>query len=192
MCDSLFDVYQNYEYSQLLWEALEAKYLAEDALSKKFLVSNFNNYKMVENRSVMEQYHELLRVLGQLTLHGINLDENFAVSSIIDKLPPSWKEAKHLLEHGKEEMPLVQLASHLRIEEEFKTNDKGKNKAEDKPHSINTMENSGGNDKGKGTNGSKGGKRSRKGGAKNAPNKRAKVKGACWNCGKTGHMKRDC
>ena len=126
MADSLFDVYQNLESSRILWDGLEAKYLAEDASSKKFLVSNFNNYKMVENRPVMDQYHELLRILGQLTQHGINLDENFAVSSIVDKLPHSWKEAKHLLKHSKEDMNLVQLGSHLRIEEEFKVNDKGK------------------------------------------------------------------
>lgn len=189
MADSLFDVYQNHETSRILWEALEAKYLAEDASSKKFLVSNFNNYKMVENRPVMEQYHELLRVLGQLTQHGITLDENFAVSSIIDKLPHSWKEAKHLLKHSKEDMDLVQLGSHLRIEEEFKANDKGK-KGEDKSaHSINTME--AGN--GKRTVGAKGSKRPKSGNSsKQGSNKKAKAKGTCWKCGKAGHMKRDC
>ncbi|GJR69676.1 zinc finger, CCHC-type containing protein [Tanacetum coccineum] len=43
--------------------------LNEDTSSKKFLVSNFNNYRMVDSRSVMEQYHELLRILGQYTQH---------------------------------------------------------------------------------------------------------------------------
>ncbi|GJU40400.1 hypothetical protein Tco_1193357 [Tanacetum coccineum] len=38
----------------------EAKYMAEDASSKKFLVSNFTNYKMTDSRPVMEQYNELL------------------------------------------------------------------------------------------------------------------------------------
>ncbi|GKB01057.1 hypothetical protein Tco_0829101 [Tanacetum coccineum] len=33
----------------------------EDASSKKFLGSNFNNYKMVDSRPVMEQYNKLLR-----------------------------------------------------------------------------------------------------------------------------------
>jgi hypothetical protein len=54
MSDSLFDIYQNVETSQELWDSLEAKYMAEDASSKKFLVSNFNNYKMVDSRPVME------------------------------------------------------------------------------------------------------------------------------------------
>ncbi|GKD47739.1 zinc finger, CCHC-type containing protein [Tanacetum coccineum] len=38
----------------------EAKYMAEDASSKKFFVNNFTNYKMTDSRLVMEQYNELL------------------------------------------------------------------------------------------------------------------------------------
>nr|GEV59244.1 zinc finger, CCHC-type [Tanacetum cinerariifolium] len=37
-----------------------AKYMAEDASIKKFLVSNFANYKMTDSRPVIEQYNELL------------------------------------------------------------------------------------------------------------------------------------
>ncbi|GJS60621.1 hypothetical protein Tco_0655405 [Tanacetum coccineum] len=62
--------------------------LNEDASSKKFLVSNFNNYKMVDSRPVMEQFHELLRILRQYTQHGLKMDESISVSSIIDKFPP--------------------------------------------------------------------------------------------------------
>ncbi|GKC66820.1 zinc finger, CCHC-type containing protein [Tanacetum coccineum] len=60
MSDSLFDIYQNVESSKELWDSLEAKYMVEDASSKKFLVSNFINYKMTDSRPVMKQYNELL------------------------------------------------------------------------------------------------------------------------------------
>nr|GEV60450.1 hypothetical protein [Tanacetum cinerariifolium] len=40
-----------------------AKYMAEDASSKKFLVSNFTNYKMTDSRPVLEQYNELFGIL---------------------------------------------------------------------------------------------------------------------------------
>ncbi|GJV21701.1 zinc finger, CCHC-type containing protein [Tanacetum coccineum] len=60
MSDYLFDTYQNVESSKELWDSLEAKYMAEDASSKKFLVSNFTNYKMTDSRPVLEQYNELL------------------------------------------------------------------------------------------------------------------------------------
>ncbi|GJX20941.1 zinc finger, CCHC-type containing protein [Tanacetum coccineum] len=104
--------------------------MVEDASSKKFLVSNFNNYKMVDSRSVMEQYHELLQILGQFTQHGLNMNESIYVSSIIDKLPPSWKDFKHTLKHSKDELSLVKLGNHFRIEETLRAeeSDKGKGK----------------------------------------------------------------
>ncbi|GJU62795.1 hypothetical protein Tco_1368257 [Tanacetum coccineum] len=36
------------------YDSLEAKYMAEDASSKKFLISYFTNYKMIDSRPVME------------------------------------------------------------------------------------------------------------------------------------------
>nr|GEU67339.1 hypothetical protein [Tanacetum cinerariifolium] len=55
-----------------LWDSLEAKHMAKDASSKKFLVSNFTNYKMTNSRPVMEQYNELL---------GINDEMNFILGN---------------------------------------------------------------------------------------------------------------
>nr|GEY17179.1 zinc finger, CCHC-type [Tanacetum cinerariifolium] len=128
MSDSLFDVYTNAESAKELWDSLESKYMAEDFSSKKFLVSNFNNYKMVDSRTVMEQYNELFRILGQYIQHGLKMDEFISVSSIIDKLPPSWKNFKHTLKHGKDDLFLVQLGSHLRIEESLRAQDSDKGK----------------------------------------------------------------
>ncbi|GKB08969.1 hypothetical protein Tco_0837281 [Tanacetum coccineum] len=98
----------------------EAKYMAEDASSKKFLVSNFTNYKMTNSRPVLEQYNELLGIIGRFTQHKMNMDESIQVSCIIDKLPPSWKDFKHTLKHLKEELTLVELGSHLRIKESLR------------------------------------------------------------------------
>nr|GEY42843.1 putative zinc finger, CCHC-type [Tanacetum cinerariifolium] len=81
--------------------------LNEDSSSMKFLVSNFNNYKMVNSRPVMQQYNELLRILGQYTQHGLKMDESISVSSIIDKLPHSRKDFKYTLKHGKDDLSLV-------------------------------------------------------------------------------------
>ena len=120
MSDSLFDIYQNVESAKELWDSLESKYMAEDVSSNKFLVSNFFNYKMIDSRPVMEQYNELLRILGQFTQHDLKMDESIAVSSIIDKLPSSWKDFKYTLKHKKEELTLVQLGSHFMIEESLR------------------------------------------------------------------------
>nr|GEY81156.1 zinc finger, CCHC-type [Tanacetum cinerariifolium] len=87
--------------------------LNEDASAMKFHVSSFMNYKMVDTKPVMEQYNEMLRIMGQCTQHNLMMDEAISIAVIIDKLPPSWKEFKHGLKHKKEELNLVQLGSHL-------------------------------------------------------------------------------
>ncbi|GJV07543.1 zinc finger, CCHC-type containing protein [Tanacetum coccineum] len=102
MSDSLFDIYQNIKSSKELWDSLEAKYMAEDASSKKFLVSNFTNYKMTDSRLVMEQYNELLDILERFTQHKMNMDE--------------------------EELTLVELGSHPRIKESLRMQDSDKPK----------------------------------------------------------------
>nr|GEW38983.1 hypothetical protein [Tanacetum cinerariifolium] len=76
MSDSLFDIYQNVKTSKELWDTLEAKYMDEDASSKKFLVSNFTNYKMTDSRPVLEHYNELLGILEKFTQHKMNMDES--------------------------------------------------------------------------------------------------------------------
>ena len=102
-----------------MWNNLESKYIVEDSSSKKFLVSDF---------LVMDLYNELLRIFGQFTLHKMNMDECIAVSSVIEKLPISWKDYKHTLKHQKEELTLFQLGSELRIEESLRVHESDKTK----------------------------------------------------------------
>ncbi|GKG13700.1 hypothetical protein Tco_0350660, partial [Tanacetum coccineum] len=56
----------------------------------------------------------------------MNMDESIQVLCIIDKLPPSWKDFKHTLKHLNEELTLVELGNHLRIEESFRAQDNDK------------------------------------------------------------------
>ncbi|GJX12028.1 zinc finger, CCHC-type containing protein [Tanacetum coccineum] len=53
MSDSLFDIYQNVESSKELWNSLEAKYMAEDTSSKKFLDSDKPKGNNVVGRPVV-------------------------------------------------------------------------------------------------------------------------------------------
>ncbi|GJV56296.1 hypothetical protein Tco_1457301 [Tanacetum coccineum] len=118
MSDSLFDIYQNVESAKALWESLESKYMAEDASAKKFLYIQ----------------------------HNLMMDEAISVAVIIDKLPPSWKEFKHGLKHKKEELNLVQLGSHIRIEEGLRNQELGnypKGKNQIGSSSVNMVEGDG-------------------------------------------------
>nr|GEY62688.1 zinc finger, CCHC-type [Tanacetum cinerariifolium] len=74
--DDTVEAIKQHGSAKELWDSLESKYMAEDASSKKFLVSNFYNYKMVDSKPVVEQFNELLRILGQYTQHGLKIDES--------------------------------------------------------------------------------------------------------------------
>lgn len=52
------------------------------------------SYKMVDTSPVMEQVHELLRILRQFAQHNLKINEVILVVVIIDKPPLSWKEFK--------------------------------------------------------------------------------------------------
>ncbi|GJV18571.1 zinc finger, CCHC-type containing protein [Tanacetum coccineum] len=92
-----------YHWSGVCQDSLEAKYMAEDASSKKFLVSNFTNYKMTDSRPIMEQYNKLLGILGRFTQNMMNMDEAI-----------------------QEELTLVEFGGHLRIEESLRAQDSDK------------------------------------------------------------------
>ncbi|GJU00904.1 zinc finger, CCHC-type containing protein [Tanacetum coccineum] len=169
------------------YDSLEAKYMAEDASSKKFIVSNFTNYKMTDSRPVLEQYNELLGILGRFTQHKMNMDESIQVLCIIDKLPPLWKDFKNTLKHLKEELTLVELGNHLRIKESLRMQDSDKPKGNNVvgPSVVNMVEHNNSSR----YNDNKG-KRRHHDNTKADPNKKSKV--TCWKCGKPGHLKKDC
>ncbi|GKE05835.1 zinc finger, CCHC-type containing protein, partial [Tanacetum coccineum] len=98
------------------------------------------------------------------------------------------KDFKHTLKHGKDDLSLVQLGSHLHIEESLRAqdSDKGKGKEVTGP-SVNMVEEG----KNKNNKQNKGKKRDfKEHGSGSDSNKKPKLE--CWNCGKTGHFKRDC
>ncbi|XP_073222528.1 uncharacterized protein [Cicer arietinum] len=137
MSDSLFNIYQSSISTKELWDKLESRYMQEDATSNKFLVSQFNNYKMVDNKSVMEQMNEIERILNNYKQHQMHMDETIIVSCIIDKLPPSWKDFKKYMKHKKYDISLEQLGNHLRLEEKFlKRKNKEKNSSATKDNLV--------------------------------------------------------
>nr|GEX05847.1 hypothetical protein [Tanacetum cinerariifolium] len=141
-----------------------AKYMAEDASSKKLLVSNFSNYKITDSRLVMEQYNELLGILRRFTQHKMNMDKAI-----------------------QEELTLVELGIHLRIKEFLRMQDSDKPKGNNvaSPLVVNMVE----HNKSSRYNDNKG-KRKHHDNTKADPNKKSKV--TCWKCRKHGHLKKDC
>jgi hypothetical protein len=186
MVDSLFDIYQSKSTAKDVWDALEAKYLLEDATSKKFLASKFMNYRMVDVRPVVEQFNEILHILSQFSQHNMKMDEEIAVSSIIDKLPPSWKDQKKILKHKKEEITVDQLGQHFQIEEELKI----KENEEQVSLSLKVHMVEEGSSSKKPFQKKKQKKRTNF--QNQNQNRDKKAKFTCYHCGKPGHFKKDC
>nr|GFB00029.1 zinc finger, CCHC-type [Tanacetum cinerariifolium] len=141
MSDSLFDICQNVESSKELWDSLEAKYMAVNASSKKFLVINFTNYKMTDSRPNVESSKELWDSL-EAKYMAVNASSkkllviNFTNYKMTDSRPVLEQynkllDFKNTLKHLKEELTLIELGSHLRIEESLRVQDSDKPKGND-------------------------------------------------------------
>ncbi|XP_071905875.1 uncharacterized protein [Coffea arabica] len=182
MSDNMFDVYHSITTAKELWES---KYMQEDATSNNFLVSSFNNYKMVDSKSVMEQFSEIEGLLNHFTQHNLQINEAIIVCSIIDKLPPSWKDFKRDLKHKKEDISLEILAKSLRVKEEIHMQEKKNTQIleenKDSTSKVHVIEE-------RQTEKFQGSKKGQQ--PKNQSKKRKK--GQCFYCKKEGHYKSEC
>ena len=201
LSDHLYDVYHNTTTTaKELWNTLEAEYGIVDAGIKRFMISNFNSYKMVENKPVGDQIHEYQEFLRKIEKGGTTFSEDFKVSSLIDKLPPSWDNFAKTLRHKQGELTLTQTINALRVEEKHRVSTNSQN---ERPPKVNLVENSnnnhnnfrprGRNFKNKRFNG-----RPNNGQKQNYQNNNNKFKGlgrermSCFVCGRTNHLAKDC
>ncbi|KAI9182168.1 hypothetical protein LWI28_022705 [Acer negundo] len=185
MSDAFFDQYHNVATTKEIWDSLEAKYMVEDATSKKFLASKFFDYKMVDSKRVVERFYEIKHILNQFSQHKMNMDESAIVSVIINKLPPSWKYYKRSLKHKKkEDVTLEELDQYLGIEEEYRINfvDEQVNSSS-KVHMV---------EEGKEAKQVPQHSKDKKQKFDSTKNQSSKKKGSCHHCGKSGHFKREC
>ncbi|XP_070664532.1 uncharacterized protein [Malus domestica] len=123
--DSLYDDYVIFKTAKELWESFERKkYKTEDAGSKKFVVGKFLDYKMVDSKFVVSQSEDLQKIIQDIHVEGMVINESFQVASFIEKLPPSWKVFKNYLKHKRKKMTLEDLIVRLRIKEDNRKNEK--------------------------------------------------------------------
>ncbi|KAK1606650.1 hypothetical protein QYE76_030323 [Lolium multiflorum] len=89
LADKLVDAYLHIRNGKELWDALDAKFGAADAGGELYAMEQFNDYRMVENRSVVEQAHEIQIMAKELELLKCVLPDKFVAGCIVAKLPPS-------------------------------------------------------------------------------------------------------
>ncbi|XP_038715024.1 uncharacterized protein LOC120008715 [Tripterygium wilfordii] len=118
LVNSLYGVYCKISTAKKLWEALHKKYKTEDAGTKKFVVSRFYDFKMIDSKSVVAQVEEFQLLLYKIETEGVNLGKAFLVGTVIEKLPPGWSNYKNRLMHKTKEMNMEDLSLHLRLKQE--------------------------------------------------------------------------
>ena len=57
--ETLINAYIQLPTGKAIWDALEARYGVSDAGSELYIMEQFHDYWMVENRPVVEQAHEI-------------------------------------------------------------------------------------------------------------------------------------
>jgi hypothetical protein len=81
------------------------------------------DYKMVKNRSIVEQAHEIQALAKKLELFPCVLPDKFIADGIIAKLPPSWRDFATSLKHKRQEFSVAELIGSLDIEERARAKD---------------------------------------------------------------------
>ncbi|XP_058755031.1 uncharacterized protein LOC131628179 [Vicia villosa] len=107
-----------------IWKALELKFKAEDEGTKRFLISKYFDFKILDSTPIIAQVHELQVLVNKIKAVKIDVPKAFQVGAIIAKLPPSWNGYRKKLLHSSEDFSLEKLQKHLRIEEEMKDHEK--------------------------------------------------------------------
>ena len=106
-----------------IWDALEAKYGASDAGSELYIMEQFHDYRMVEDRSVVEQAHDIQTLVKELKNFGCVLPEKFVAGCIIAKLPQAWTDFATSLKHKRQEFGIADLIGSLDVEEKARAKD---------------------------------------------------------------------
>src|SRR5437773_4078411 len=78
---------------------------------------------MVENRSVVEQAHEIQCIAKELELLKCALPGKFVAGCIIAKLPQSWRSVSTNLKHQRQEMTVESLIGFMDLEKKAKVKD---------------------------------------------------------------------
>ncbi|XP_020272327.1 uncharacterized protein LOC109847511 [Asparagus officinalis] len=154
LSDKLYDIYYEYKDAKDLWVSLESEYCLDDAGIVRFSSSSFNKFVMVDSKPINDQLHEFQDYIRYLQLKGNTFSEEYKVSSLIDKLPPSWSSEEYKvsslidklppswsdfakdLRHLQGDLTLVQALKGIRIEDQHSKNSKPKNEMKAKVNLV--------------------------------------------------------
>ncbi|XP_010233269.1 uncharacterized protein LOC100838984 [Brachypodium distachyon] len=121
--DNIVDSYLSFNNCKDMWDALERKFGVSDAGSELYVMKQFYDYKMVEDRPIVEQAHEIQSLAKELEHFTCVLPDKFVAGGIIAKLPPSWRHFATSLKHKRQEFSVTNLIGTLDVEEKARAKD---------------------------------------------------------------------
>jgi hypothetical protein len=142
-------------------------------------MEQYYDYKMTDEKSIVEQAHEIQCMDKELEHLKINLPDKFVAGGSIAKLPPSWRDFATTLKHKSMEISVSDLIASLDVEEKTRSKD-GRFKATEGQTSANMVQKSHGEGKGKG-------KKTKPQPTITFKKKKFKEGQACFVCGSTDH-----
>nr|BAB03249.1 polyprotein [Oryza sativa] len=189
LADNIVDVYMHMPSGKDMWDALEAKFGVSDAGSELYVMEQFYDYKMVDDRSVVEQAHEIQMLAKELENNNCELPDKFVAGGIIAKLPPSWSDFATSLKHKRQEFSVLDLIGSLGVEEKARAKDVRGKKVEG-GSSANMVQK-------KNPHASHNNKKVKpdvkpKAATNFKKKSKGKANGDCFVCGKSGHWAKDC
>ena len=106
-----------------MWAALEAKFGVLDAGTELYIMEQFYDYNMTEERSMVEQVHEIQSFAREHEHFNRMLPDKFVAGGIITMLPPSWRNFATLLKHKRQEFFVLDLIGTLNVQEKARAKD---------------------------------------------------------------------
>ncbi|KAK1665418.1 hypothetical protein QYE76_053577 [Lolium multiflorum] len=119
--DNIVDPYMAFDHGKDAWDALEAKFGVSDAGTELYVMEQYYDYRMTDERSLVEA-HEIQSLAKELERFKCTLPDKFVAGGIIAKLPPSWRNFATSLKH-RQEFSVSDLIGSLHVEEKARAKD---------------------------------------------------------------------
>ncbi|RVW70974.1 Retrovirus-related Pol polyprotein from transposon TNT 1-94 [Vitis vinifera] len=169
-----------------LMKALSGMYEKPSANYKVHLMKILFNLNMTENASVAQHLNEFNTITNQLSSVKIDFDDEICALIVLASLPNIWETMRMVVRNstGKEKLKYNDIQD-LILAEEIHQRDAGKTSGSGSALNLETRGR--GNDR----NSNRGRSKSRNSN-RNISKSRSGQQVQCWNCGKTGHFRRQC